>query len=107
FSRSLQSSENHSERNLRKDPEILNVNRALLSSLELGLLGSGFEIFSQSLDLYKKHADSIETTLQVLETQVKKNKSFARFKKLQESRDELQGRSLEVLLLLPLRRLRR
>uniref|UniRef100_A0A8D0DMN7 Rho guanine nucleotide exchange factor 39 n=1 Tax=Salvator merianae TaxID=96440 RepID=A0A8D0DMN7_SALMN len=41
-----------------------------------------------------------------LQKQLRTNKSFGRFKKLQESRPELQGCRLEDLLALPLRRLR-
>ncbi|CAH2297451.1 Rho guanine nucleotide exchange factor 39 [Pelobates cultripes] len=88
-------------------PEIVKVNKILLSCLDGGSISPGFETFSQSLDLYKKHADSIEPTLLVLKTQTKKNKLFARFKKLQESRPEFHARSLEQLLELPLLRLLR
>ncbi|XP_053310904.1 rho guanine nucleotide exchange factor 39 [Spea bombifrons] len=87
-------------------PDMLKVHRTFLSSLARGSFGSGFENLSQSLDLYKKHAERIQPTRQLLETQKKKNKLFARFNKLQESRPEFEGRSLEQLLELPLKRLR-
>ncbi|KAM8960973.1 rho guanine nucleotide exchange factor 39, partial [Pelodytes ibericus] len=86
-------------------PDILKVNRILLSSLEIGSFGSAFEHFSHSLDLYKTHADRIEPTLLVIKTQIKKNKSFARFMKLQASRPEFGGRGLAQLLGGPLHRL--
>ncbi|OCU02872.1 hypothetical protein XELAEV_18008644mg [Xenopus laevis] len=86
-------------------PEILVANRLLLSAMDLGDFGSGFENFTESLSLYKKHADSIEPTVQVLQYHTKKKKkSFMRFRKLQESRSELKGRPLEQLLELPLLR---
>ncbi|XP_040191713.1 rho guanine nucleotide exchange factor 39 isoform X2 [Rana temporaria] len=86
-------------------PSILQVHRSLLTSLERNSSGSGFEKFSQYLHLYKKHADCIDATRCTVQTQTKKKKSFARFKKLQESRPEFQGRTLEELLELPLHRL--
>ncbi|XP_073468275.1 rho guanine nucleotide exchange factor 39-like [Aquarana catesbeiana] len=86
-------------------PSILQVHRSLLMSLERNSSGSGFEKFSQYLHLYKKHADCIDATRCAVQTQTKKNKSFARFKKLQESRPEFQGQTLEELLELPLHRL--
>ncbi|XP_075043634.1 rho guanine nucleotide exchange factor 39 [Mixophyes fleayi] len=76
-------------------------------SLERNMSGSGFHSFSQYLHLYKKHADCIEPTRHAVQTQAKKNKSFARFKKLQESRPEFQGQNLEQLLELPLHRVLR
>ncbi|KAE8637102.1 hypothetical protein XENTR_v10003322 [Xenopus tropicalis] len=85
-------------------PDILVANRALLSAMDLGDFGSGFENFTESLSLYKEHADSIEPTLQALQYHSKKKKSFLRFRKLQESRSELKGRPLEQLLELPLLR---
>ncbi|XP_072269732.1 rho guanine nucleotide exchange factor 39 [Pyxicephalus adspersus] len=86
-------------------PSILRVHRSLLMSLERNTPGSGFENFSQYLHLYKKHADCIEATRCAVQVQTKKKKSFARFKKLQESRPEFQGQTLEELLGLPLHRL--
>ncbi|XP_068128879.1 rho guanine nucleotide exchange factor 39 [Hyperolius riggenbachi] len=46
----------------------------------------------------------MEATQQAVQTAAKKVKSFARFKKLQESRPEFKGQSLEKLLYLPLHR---
>lgn len=88
-------------------PSILQVNRSLLMSLERDVAPSGFQNFSQYLHLYKKHADCIGATRHAVQIQVKKTKSFARFMKLQESRPEFRGRSLEQLLELPLHRVRR
>ncbi|XP_053552936.1 rho guanine nucleotide exchange factor 39 [Bombina bombina] len=45
-------------------PEILISNRTLLTSLETGCFGTGFEMFSDSLELYKKHAVCLDATLQ-------------------------------------------
>lgn len=85
-------------------PSMVKVNRSLLMSLERDLASSGFQNFSQYLHLYKKHADCIEATRHAIQAQLKKKKSFARFMKLQESRPEFRGRSLEQLLELPLHR---
>ncbi|XP_063813552.1 rho guanine nucleotide exchange factor 39 isoform X2 [Pseudophryne corroboree] len=86
-------------------PSIVKINRSLLIALEHNLAGSGFQTFSQYLHLYKTHTDCIEPTRLAVQTQAKKNKSFARFKKLQESRPEFHGQTLEQLLDLPLLRL--
>ncbi|KAM4051220.1 rho guanine nucleotide exchange factor 39 isoform 1-T1 [Anomaloglossus baeobatrachus] len=85
-------------------PSIVKVNRSLLISLEHNMTSSGFHDFSHYLHLYKKHADCIGATKQALQVQITKKKSFSRFMKLQESRPELQGRTLEKLLELPLHR---
>ncbi|KAM3939781.1 rho guanine nucleotide exchange factor 39 [Leptodactylus fuscus] len=88
-------------------PSIVKVNRALLLSLERDMAPSGFQNFSQYLHLYKKHADCIEATRHAVQVQRKKKKSFARFMKLQESRPEFHGQTLEQLLELPLHRVMR
>ncbi|XP_073540746.1 rho guanine nucleotide exchange factor 39 isoform X1 [Phyllobates terribilis] len=88
-------------------PSIVKVNRSLLMSLERNVIPSGFHNFSQYLHLYKKHGDCIGATQQAVQIQIKKKKSFSRFMKLQESRPELQGRTLEKLLELPLQRVMR
>ncbi|XP_075700376.1 rho guanine nucleotide exchange factor 39 [Rhinoderma darwinii] len=85
-------------------PSIVRVNRSLLMSLERDMAPSGFQNFSPYLHLYEKHADCLEATRHAVQSQMKKNKSFARFMKLQESRPECQGRSLEQLLERPLQR---
>ncbi|NWS88854.1 ARG39 factor, partial [Toxostoma redivivum] len=73
--------------------------------LEKGNLGLGLENFCQSLDLYGYYAENLEQANKTLKEQVRKNKSFRRFKKLQETRPQFQGRQLEDLLPLPLQRL--
>ncbi|OWK58761.1 Rho guanine nucleotide exchange factor 39 [Lonchura striata] len=73
--------------------------------LEKGNLGPGLEHFCQSLDLYGHYAENLEQANKTLKEQVRKNKSFRRFKKLQETRPQFQGRELEDLLPLPLQRL--
>ncbi|XP_073418602.1 rho guanine nucleotide exchange factor 39 [Dendrobates tinctorius] len=88
-------------------PTIVKVNRSLLMSLEHNMMSAGFRNFSHYLHLYKKHADCIGATKQAVQIQIKKKKSFSRFMKLQESRPELQGRTLEKLLELPLHRVMR
>eukprot|EP00062_Callorhinchus_milii_P018345 gi/632971704/ref/XP_007902303.1/ PREDICTED: rho guanine nucleotide exchange factor 39 isoform X1 [Callorhinchus milii] len=80
-------------------------NRTLLYYLEKGKFGMGFEYFCPHLQLYSTYADNMENAVKVLQEQVKKNKSFARFKKLQESRPEFLGLKLEELLPLPLWRI--
>ncbi|XP_062928488.1 rho guanine nucleotide exchange factor 39 isoform X3 [Mobula hypostoma] len=84
---------------------IHSVNRALLSYLEDGKLGLGFDNFCPHLKLYTTYTDNMEQALKVLQGQIKKNKQFARFKKLQESRPEFQGLTLEDLLPLPCKRI--
>ncbi|XP_072922273.1 rho guanine nucleotide exchange factor 39 isoform X2 [Hemitrygon akajei] len=84
---------------------IHSVNRALLSYLEDGKLGLGFDNFCPHLKLYITYTDNMEHAFKVLQGQIKKNKQFARFKKLQESRPEFQGLTLEDLLPLPRKRI--
>ncbi|XP_069061868.1 rho guanine nucleotide exchange factor 39 isoform X2 [Pleurodeles waltl] len=83
---------------------IYQANEALLQSLDGGQFGDGFEDFCLHLDLYKRYTDGLEQASKVLQVQVKKNKSFARFKRLQEGRPDFQGLKLEELLPLPLQR---
>ncbi|XP_028811143.1 rho guanine nucleotide exchange factor 39 [Denticeps clupeoides] len=80
------------------------VNQSLLTSLEQGRLGVGFEQFCPHLQHYATYADNFHTANKVLLVQMKKNKAFRRFKKLQESRAEFRHLKLEDLLPLPLRR---
>ncbi|XP_067861429.1 rho guanine nucleotide exchange factor 39 isoform X2 [Heptranchias perlo] len=83
---------------------IHSINRTLLSNLEDGMFGLGFDNFCPHLQLYTTYTDNMEHAVKVLQEQIKKNKRFARFKKLQESRPEFQGLKLEDLLPLPLKR---
>uniref|UniRef100_A0A8C0B3Z9 Rho guanine nucleotide exchange factor 39 n=1 Tax=Buteo japonicus TaxID=224669 RepID=A0A8C0B3Z9_9AVES len=73
--------------------------------LERGNLGRGLENFCQNLELYGHYAENLEQANKTLKEQLRKNKSFRRFKKLQETRPQFQGRKLEDLLPLPLQRL--
>uniref|UniRef100_A0A8C0EMZ6 Rho guanine nucleotide exchange factor 39 n=1 Tax=Bubo bubo TaxID=30461 RepID=A0A8C0EMZ6_BUBBB len=73
--------------------------------LERGNLGPGLENFCQNLELYGHYAENLEQANKTLREQLRKNKSFRRFKKLQETRPQFQGRKLEDLLPLPLQRL--
>ncbi|OXB79132.1 UNVERIFIED_CONTAM: hypothetical protein H355_006591 [Colinus virginianus] len=73
--------------------------------LERGNLGLGLENFCQKLELYGHYAENFERANKTLMEQLRKNKSFRRFKKLQETRPQFQGRKLEDLLPLPLQRL--
>ncbi|XP_016390544.1 rho guanine nucleotide exchange factor 39-like isoform X2 [Sinocyclocheilus rhinocerous] len=81
------------------------INQTLLTHLELGRFGIGFEEFCTHLQLYNTYVDNIQTAKKVLMVQVKKSKAFRRFKKLQESRPELNQQKLEDLLTLPLQRI--
>ncbi|XP_075921401.1 rho guanine nucleotide exchange factor 39 isoform X2 [Petromyzon marinus] len=85
--------------------EIHAVNRTFLSHLEKSNFGLGFESFSLCLFLYTNYIDNLETSCKLLQVQLKKSKEFARFKKLQESRPDFQGLTLEQLLPLPAQRL--
>ncbi|NXF88645.1 ARG39 factor, partial [Eubucco bourcierii] len=73
--------------------------------LERGNLGSGLEDFCPNLELYGHYVENLEQANKTLKEQLRKNKSFRRFKKLQETRPQFQGRKLEDLLPLPLQRL--
>ncbi|XP_076861175.1 rho guanine nucleotide exchange factor 39 isoform X1 [Brachyhypopomus gauderio] len=80
------------------------VNQTLLPHLEEGDVGRGFEQFCPHLHFYTTYIDNFQTAKKVLMVQVKKNKAFRRFKKLQESRPEFHKQKLEDLLSLPLQR---
>uniref|UniRef100_A0A803V9R7 Rho guanine nucleotide exchange factor 39 n=1 Tax=Ficedula albicollis TaxID=59894 RepID=A0A803V9R7_FICAL len=84
---------------------LYSASHVLSLHLEKGNLGPGLENFCQSLDLYGHYAENLEQANKTLKEQVRKNKSFRRFKKLQETRPQFQGRELEDLLPLPLQRL--
>ncbi|XP_051544007.1 rho guanine nucleotide exchange factor 39-like [Myxocyprinus asiaticus] len=81
------------------------INQTLLAHLEEERFGVGFEEFCTHLQLYNTYVDNILTAKKVLMVQVKKNKAFRRFKKLQESRPEFHQQKLEDLLPLPLQRI--
>ncbi|KAL1275690.1 hypothetical protein QQF64_035313, partial [Cirrhinus molitorella] len=81
------------------------INQTLLSHVELGRFGIGFEEFCAHLHLYNTYIDNIQTAKKVLTVQVKKSKAFRRFKKLQESRPQFKQQKLEDLLTLPLQRI--
>ncbi|XP_076153380.1 rho guanine nucleotide exchange factor 39 [Alosa pseudoharengus] len=81
------------------------VNQTLLAHLEQGKCGLGFEHFCLHLQHYDTYVDNIQNANKVLQIQVKKNKAFRRFKKLQESRPEFHQMKLEDLLPLPLQRI--
>ncbi|KAJ8342021.1 hypothetical protein SKAU_G00319490 [Synaphobranchus kaupii] len=84
---------------------IHSVNQALLAYLEDGKVGLGFERFCPQLNYYYTYVDNFQKACRVLQIQVKKNKAFRRFKKLQESRPEFHASKLEELLQLPLQRI--
>ncbi|XP_008943160.1 PREDICTED: rho guanine nucleotide exchange factor 39 [Merops nubicus] len=84
---------------------IYSASHVLSLHLERGNLGPGLESFCQNLELYGYYAENLEQADKTLKEQLKKNKSFRRFKKLQETRPQFQGMRLEDLLPLPLQRL--
>ncbi|XP_070599826.1 rho guanine nucleotide exchange factor 39 [Erythrolamprus reginae] len=86
---------------------ICSTSRTLLFHLARGHFALGLESFGHQLVFYVHHAENLEAAQNLLKKLVKKNKAFSRFKKLQESRPELQGCRLEELLPLPLQRLHR
>uniref|UniRef100_A0A8C0EK77 Rho guanine nucleotide exchange factor 39 n=1 Tax=Bubo bubo TaxID=30461 RepID=A0A8C0EK77_BUBBB len=87
------------------EQSLLLVHSVLSLHLERGNLGPGLENFCQNLELYGHYAENLEQANKTLREQLRKNKSFRRFKKLQETRPQFQGRKLEDLLPLPLQRL--
>ncbi|XP_029604899.1 rho guanine nucleotide exchange factor 39-like [Salmo trutta] len=86
-------------------PSIHSVNQTLLVRLENGDFGRGFDDFCPHLHHYVTYIDNIQNANKVLALQVKKNKAFRRFKKLQESRPEFHNCKLEDLLPLPIQRI--
>uniref|UniRef100_A0A672TW51 Rho guanine nucleotide exchange factor 39 n=1 Tax=Strigops habroptila TaxID=2489341 RepID=A0A672TW51_STRHB len=84
---------------------IYSASHVLALHLERGNLGPGLENFCQNLELYGHYTENLEKANKTLKEQLRKNKSFRRFKKLQEARPQFQGRKLEDLLPLPLQRL--
>ncbi|XP_064873011.1 rho guanine nucleotide exchange factor 39-like [Oncorhynchus nerka] len=86
-------------------PSVYSVNQTLLVRLENGDFGRGFDDFCPHLHHYVTYVDNIQNANRVLALQVKKNKAFRRFKKLQESRPEFLNCKLEDLLPLPIQRI--
>nr|XP_046234811.1 rho guanine nucleotide exchange factor 39 [Scatophagus argus] len=84
---------------------IHSVNQSLLVNLENGYFGQGFDQFCPHLHLYNTYVDNIYNASKVLRIQLKKNKAFRRFKKLQEARPEFNNHKLEDLLQLPIQRI--
>ncbi|KAM4614849.1 LOW QUALITY PROTEIN: rho guanine nucleotide exchange factor 39 [Polymixia lowei] len=84
---------------------IHSVNQSLLVHLENGYFGRGFEQFCPQLHHYNAYVDNIHNASKVLGVQMKKNKAFRRFKRLQEARPEFHNCKLEELLPLPIERI--
>ncbi|XP_037318404.2 rho guanine nucleotide exchange factor 39 [Pungitius pungitius] len=84
---------------------IHSVNQSLLVHLENGYFGRGFDQMYPHLQLYNTYVDNIYNANRVLGIQLKKNKPFRRFKKLQEARPEFNNHKLEDLLQLPIQRI--
>ncbi|XP_061618498.1 rho guanine nucleotide exchange factor 39 [Phyllopteryx taeniolatus] len=84
---------------------IHSVNQSLLVHLENGYFGRGFDQFCPQLDHYNVFVDNIYNAKKVLWIQLKKNKTFRRFKKLQEARPQFHNHKLEDLLQLPIERI--
>ncbi|XP_063761137.1 rho guanine nucleotide exchange factor 39 isoform X1 [Eleginops maclovinus] len=84
---------------------IHSVNQSLLVHLENSYFGRGFDQFCPHLHHYTMYADNIYKARKALTIQLKKNKSFRRFKKLQEARPEFKSQTLEELLQLPVLRI--
>ncbi|XP_051912159.1 rho guanine nucleotide exchange factor 39 isoform X2 [Hippocampus zosterae] len=84
---------------------IHSVNQSLLVHLENGYFGRGFDQFCPQLHHYNVFVDNIYDAQKALRIQLKKNKAFRRFKKLQEGRPEFNNHTLEDLLQLPIKRI--
>ncbi|XP_037552021.1 rho guanine nucleotide exchange factor 39, partial [Nematolebias whitei] len=82
------------------------LNRSLLVHLENGYLMKGLDQLCSHLHFYHKYVDNIYNAKTMLEIQLKKNKAFIRFKKLQEARPEFNNQKLEDLLRTPLQRIK-
>ncbi|XP_017281783.1 rho guanine nucleotide exchange factor 39 isoform X2 [Kryptolebias marmoratus] len=86
--------------------DIHSANQSLLVHLENGYLVKGLEQFCSHLHFYNKYVDNIYNAKKVLEIQLKRNKAFRRFKKLQEARPEFNNQKLEDLLRMPIQRIK-
>ncbi|XP_047431796.1 rho guanine nucleotide exchange factor 39 isoform X4 [Mugil cephalus] len=84
---------------------IHSANQSLLIHLENGYFGKGFDKFCSHLHHYNTYVDNIYNANKVLGIQLKKNKAFRHFKKLQEARPEFNNQKLEDLLQLPIQRI--
>nr|XP_020463825.1 rho guanine nucleotide exchange factor 39 isoform X2 [Monopterus albus] len=84
---------------------IHSVNQSLLVHLENGYFGQGFDEFCPHLQHYNVYVDNIYNASKALGIQLKKNKAFRRFKRLQETRPEFNNHTLEDLLQLPIQRI--
>ncbi|XP_069432339.1 rho guanine nucleotide exchange factor 39 isoform X1 [Ovis canadensis] len=84
---------------------IYGASQELLPYLEGGRWGQGLEGFCNHLELYTQFAANVERSRTILQEQLKKNKHFRRFVRLQEGRPEFGGLQLQDLLPLPLQRL--
>ncbi|XP_047245290.1 rho guanine nucleotide exchange factor 39 isoform X1 [Girardinichthys multiradiatus] len=84
---------------------ILSMNQSLLVHLQNGYIGKGLEQFCSHLHHYNTYVDNIYNANKVLGIQLKKNKAFRRFKKLQEARPQFHNQKLEDLLQLPVQRI--
>ncbi|CAN9508042.1 unnamed protein product [Ophioblennius macclurei] len=84
---------------------IHSANQSLLVHLENGYFGKGLDQFCLHLHLYNTYVDNIYNANKVLQIQLRKNKAFRRFKKLQEARPEFNSSTLEDLLQLPVQRI--
>ncbi|XP_041832816.1 rho guanine nucleotide exchange factor 39 isoform X2 [Melanotaenia boesemani] len=85
--------------------DIQSVTQSLLVHLENGYFGKGLDQFCSHLHFYNTYVDNIYDAKKVLEIQMKKNKAFRRFKKLQEARPEFNNQKLEDLLQMPVLRI--
>uniref|UniRef100_A0A096MIB6 Rho guanine nucleotide exchange factor (GEF) 39 n=1 Tax=Poecilia formosa TaxID=48698 RepID=A0A096MIB6_POEFO len=85
---------------------ILSMNQSLLVHLENGYIGKGLEKFSSHLHHYNTYVDNIYNANKLLGIQLKKNKAFRRFKKLQEARPQFNSQKLEDMLQMPVQRIR-
>ncbi|MEQ2247305.1 hypothetical protein ILYODFUR_008015 [Ilyodon furcidens] len=81
------------------------MNQSLLVHLQNGYIGKGLEQFCSHLHHYNTYVDNIYNANKVLGIQLKKNKAFRRFKKLQEARPQFHNQKLEDLLQLPVQRI--
>ncbi|XP_047686166.1 rho guanine nucleotide exchange factor 39 isoform X1 [Prionailurus viverrinus] len=84
---------------------IYGASQELLPYLEGGHWGQGLEGFCPHLELYTQFAANAERSQTTLQEQLKKNKRFRRFVRLQEGRPEFGSLHLQDLLPLPLQRL--
>ncbi|XP_041366523.1 rho guanine nucleotide exchange factor 39-like [Gigantopelta aegis] len=87
--------------------QLLEVNRKLLDLMEQTSVGQAFRQIGPFLKLYSTYANGHEQALSVLQEWKQKKPEFSDYIKTQEARPEVQGLTLNALLITPVQRIPR